>query len=564
MEEPQKRKRESTEPEQQQQSSSKPIDGLTRLPKRRVAIMVAYYGKGYQGSQINPNTKTIEGTLFNAFVRAGCITQDNSSHPNKVGLQRAARTDANVSACCNLISLKLILNPPEIEQNDSKDSELDLLHRSLIEQHSQTSYYPLIKHINRFLPSELKVWEIIRVQNSFNPRSLCDSRVYEYSLPTWLFLPPKPGSPLHQRLDKLRQKNGVQKEGNDPEAVWWDAHSDLLEKDFKSIQAEKRRSYRISKSMIDRIKSVLDQYKGTHNFHNLTVGKAFTERNAVRIMKDFTVSEPFLVGGSTPTSSNDGNNDLENLPTEWISITFHGQSFMLHQIRKMIGLLVLVCRTRTPVTMIKQLYGPQKVSIPKAPGIGLILRKLNFHGYNKKIQHINKQTIQQKQKRKKKGGGSQAQNQDDDQLMVWDSIECDRFEALFERFKLETLFKRIYLNQSPSNEPHNTQPITGDVQLDSVSSDIDPKKEEEKAGSIPATDIPTKPSRSVKGSKNDDDDDDEDGHEEEDDEVVPSDNNQEGEDPFGVWMNYLDVYTGQDLDFLNPDGVLPAQEPKKL
>ncbi|KAI9613335.1 hypothetical protein H4Q26_009935 [Puccinia striiformis f. sp. tritici PST-130] len=506
MEEPQKRKRESTEPEQQQQSSSKPIDGLTRLPKRRVAIMVAYYGKGYQGSQINPNTKTIEGTLFNAFVRAGCITQDNSSIPTRsgsslrVGLQRAARTDANVSACCNLISLKLILNPPEIEQNDSKDSELDLLHRSLIEQHSQTSYYPLIKHINRFLPSELKVWE------SFE--------VYEYSLPTWLFLPPKPGSPLHQRLDKLRQKNGVQKEGNDPEAEWWDAHSDLLEKDFKSIQAEKRRSYRISKSMIDRIKSVLDQYKGTHNFHNLTVGKAFTERNAVRIMKDFTVSEPFLVGGSTPTSSNDGNNDLENLPTEWISITFHGQSFMLHQIvRKMIGLLVLVCRTRTPVTMIKQLYGPQKVSIPKAPGIGLILQE------------------------KKKGGGSQAQNQDDDQLMVWDSIECDRFEALFERFKLETLFKRIYLNQSPSNEPHNTQPITGDVQLDS-------------------------PSRSVKGSKNDDDDDDEDGHEEEDDEVVPSDNNQEGEDPFGVWMNYLDVYTGQDLDFLNPDGVLPAQEPK--
>ncbi|OAV94026.1 hypothetical protein PTTG_06731 [Puccinia triticina 1-1 BBBD Race 1] len=523
----------------------------SRLPKRRVAVLVGYYGRGYQGSQINPHTTTIEGTLFRAFVHAGCITQDNASHPTKVGLQRAARTDANVSACCNLISLKLILNPPGIEQ---QPGELDPLHKALIEQHSQTSHYPLIRHINRFLPAELRVWEILRVQNSFNPRSLCDSRVYEYSLPTWLFLPPKPGSPLHQRFSQ-NHAQGIGQE--DPEAAWWDVHSDLLEKDFKAIQAERRGSYRISHTMIARIQAVLDQYKGTHNFHNLTVAKAFTERNAVRIMKHFSVSEPFLVAASDPNDH----------PTEWISITFHGQSFMLHQIRKMIGLLVLVCRTRTPVTIINKLYGPKKVSIPKAPGIGLILRKLHFDGYNKKIHHINQQTLNRQQKRRKgpaqKGGNSQ----EDDQLMVWDSIDCSRFDALFERFKRETLFHRIFLNQpsQPSNEPQNSkpaQPISADDEKVGPVEVVDPKKvEEELAGSKDPNPAPTRgPAKRPKHGQAPDDEDDEDdeAHADEETDFLPAEN-QEGEDPFGVWMNYMDVYTGADLDFLDPKWGLPDQ-----
>ncbi|KNZ59397.1 uncharacterized protein VP01_1740g4 [Puccinia sorghi] len=258
-----KRKREGEAGEYDREEPA--ADG--RLPKRKVAMLIGYYGRGYQGSQINPNSKTIEGTLFNAFIKAGCITKDNSSHPTKVGLQRAARTDANVSACCNLISLKLILNPTQINQAHDQQEESDPLHKSLIhDKYSHTSYYPLIKHINNFLPSHLRVWEIIRVQKSFNPRSFCDSRVYEYSLPTWLFLPPKPGSPLHLRLSKLakeQQKKSQTPQDDDPEANWWKLHSDLLEKDFKSSQAEKRKSYRISQLMINRIKSVLAQFKGS-------------------------------------------------------------------------------------------------------------------------------------------------------------------------------------------------------------------------------------------------------------------------------------------------------------
>lgn len=55
-----------------------------RLPKRKVAVLLGYYGKGYKGSQVNPGVRTIEGDVFDAFVKAGCISEENSAHPNKV------------------------------------------------------------------------------------------------------------------------------------------------------------------------------------------------------------------------------------------------------------------------------------------------------------------------------------------------------------------------------------------------------------------------------------------------------------------------------------------------
>ena len=71
---------------------------------------------------------------------------------------------------------------------------------------------------------------------------------------------------------------------------------------------------------VDRLRAIFNKYAGSHNFHNFTIGKDFRDRSDQRFMKRLTISDPFLV------------ND-----TEWVSIKFHGQSFMLHQIRKMIG-----------------------------------------------------------------------------------------------------------------------------------------------------------------------------------------------------------------------------------
>ena len=68
---------------------------------------------------------------------------------------------------------------------------------------------------------------------------------------------------------------------------------------------------------------------------------------------------------------------------------FHGQSFMLHQIRKMIGLLVLIGRTNAPTSLVAQTYGPARIHVPKAPGLGLLLVEPFFGGYNTKVSNNN-------------------------------------------------------------------------------------------------------------------------------------------------------------------------------
>jgi tRNA pseudouridine38-40 synthase len=60
---------------------------------------------------------------------------------------------------------------------------------------------------------------------------------------------------------------------------------------------------------------------------------------------------------------------------EWISVTFHGQSFMLHQIRKMVGLAILAVRLGCDFSILDRCFEPAKVNIPKAPALGLLLDK---------------------------------------------------------------------------------------------------------------------------------------------------------------------------------------------
>ena len=92
-----------------------------------------------------PDTRTIEGVLFDALVRVGAVSSDNADDPTKVGLGRAARTDAGVHAAGNLVSLKLITQIPGVPD--------------------------VVGAVNRLLPPEIRAWGIIRVQNSFNART---------------------------------------------------------------------------------------------------------------------------------------------------------------------------------------------------------------------------------------------------------------------------------------------------------------------------------------------------------------------------------------------------------
>jgi len=57
---------------------------------------------------------------------------------------------------------------------------------------------------------------------------------------------------------------------------------------------------------------------------------------------------------------------------------------MLHQIRKMIGLAIAIMRGFTDSSTITRAFGPERIDIPIAPGLGLLLEEVHYERYNKK------------------------------------------------------------------------------------------------------------------------------------------------------------------------------------
>jgi tRNA pseudouridine38-40 synthase len=165
------------------QFTKEEIDAEGRKPKRKVAVLVGYAGSGYKGMQINGTEKTIEGDIFKAFVAAGAISKANADDPKKSTLVRCARTDKGVHAAGNVISLKLIVEDEDI-----------------------------VKKINDALPPQIRVWGYERTNGSFSCYQTCDSRWYEYLIPTYSFLPPHPRSFLGRKLVDSAEKKGVYNE----------------------------------------------------------------------------------------------------------------------------------------------------------------------------------------------------------------------------------------------------------------------------------------------------------------------------------------------------------------
>jgi tRNA pseudouridine38-40 synthase len=406
--------------------------------------MIGYAGTGYKGMQVNGNEKTIEADLFKAFVAAGAISKANADDPKKSSLVRCARTDKGVHAAGNVISLKLIIEDEDI-----------------------------IDKINAELPEQIRIWGIQRTNNAFSCYQTCDSRWYEYLMPSYCLLPPHPETFLGRKLTELAKEHGVEDElaakmedvkdfwseveekeikpilarldpetkaavmermhvaeeaepeadkepakaeegaaaeekpaseekpatetpavetaaettaetteaATDPDAMQTDSilesHKpknrelgpvDFALRDIKAAYVAAKRRYRISTERLERLQEALNKYNGTRNFHNYTVQKSYFDASAKRHIKSFVVNpKPIIINN-----------------TEWLSLKVHGQSLMMHQIRKMVGLASLIVRCGTPLKRMDESYQNQKMAIPKAPGLGLLLERPVFHNYNRK------------------------------------------------------------------------------------------------------------------------------------------------------------------------------------
>lgn len=68
---------------------------------------------------------------------------------------------------------------------------------------------------------------------------------------------------------------------------------------------------------------------------------------------------------------------------QWVRMVVLGQSFMLHQIRKLVGMAVAVMRGVAPPDALTLALDPARtVTTPMAPELGLFLDECIFESYN--------------------------------------------------------------------------------------------------------------------------------------------------------------------------------------
>ncbi|XP_032803355.2 pseudouridylate synthase 1 homolog isoform X1 [Petromyzon marinus] len=281
-----------------------PGEARKKFPKKKVALLVAYSGKGYHGMQRNAGNaayRTIEDELVEALVRAGCIPDNHAADMRKMSFQRCARTDKGVSAIGQVVSLKMWL--------------ID----------------DVVNKINAHLPQQIRIMGMQRVTNGFNSKQLCDARTYIYLLPSFTFGPKGQGE--------------------------WDGEG---ERDTAWEE-----SFRLPEETLSHVNALLRRYVGTHNFHNFTSGKGAQEASARRYVTEAYCQPPSLQQG-----------------IEFALIRIRGQSFMLHQIRKMVGLVVAVARGHAGDQRMQDAFGNDKLDVPKAPGLGLVLERVHYDRYD--------------------------------------------------------------------------------------------------------------------------------------------------------------------------------------
>jgi tRNA pseudouridine38-40 synthase len=212
-----------------------------------------------------------------------------------------------------------------------------------------------VDQINSHLPDDFRVLDKIKVTKSFHSKQMCSSRVYEYLLPSFLLENDlKIGSE-----EEFRAKYPLPPP-DAPEA----SHHEYL---------SLLKSFKASNDAIEELNGILRLYEGTNNFHNFTTRRAPTDASCKRYIKSFSVLEPVDIQG-----------------VQFLRLNVHGSSFMLHQIRRMVGGAIAVHRGKISRDLLSKngLFSLRKFGIPTAPSLGLYLLRCVFDTYNSKLEKI--------------------------------------------------------------------------------------------------------------------------------------------------------------------------------
>lgn len=332
--------------------------------------------------QKNPGAKTIESDLEEALFLSGAVPEQDRNNPKRYDWARSARTDKGVSACGQVVSGRFYIEPPG-----------------------------LVERLNSNLSSQIRIFGYKRVTASFNAKKFCDRRRYVYLIPVFALDPSShpdresvlaslgSGNELVKCLEcsergrkvvglmgkrifeskgtvesgitsssgdaieesnikeesRAYLENGENHKFNSESIEEAKVVDDSRASEIAAVEAEipaknvdtdakvnlqegaKGGGYFYGEKERENFNRILKYYVGTHNFHNFTTRTKAEDPAAQRFIVSFNANATVTVQG-----------------IEFVKCEVVGQSFMLHQIRKMIGLAVAIMRDCAPESLIEK------------------------------------------------------------------------------------------------------------------------------------------------------------------------------------------------------------------
>ncbi|SCO63728.1 pseudouridylate synthase, putative [Plasmodium berghei] len=386
---------------------------------KKYGLCVGYIGSRYHGCQgQGKEYMTIENEIERILTKINAVKKNSKGF--NYCLSRSARTDLGVHALYNLFVYNINIEICENENNNyNNKSEKDFTNSEInspkfnddkkensdtqnMNENTNSVNTPnkdkkndkfeerkkkekkFIKLLNSNLPSDIKCFDIYKVTKSFDARKFCSFRLYEYLFPTYVLSPVKI-VPKYEKLfqecikpideyvenDKEKKKKKIEKgkkneEKEEGKIATKNSNGKTWEIEKEDIFTIKEEKTDLTDDELNNLFEIFSNYRGYHNFHCFT--KNNIDTTTYRYIKYFDISTVKLYDHN------------------FISIRILGQSFLMHQIRKMITLTVETFRNATSKNSIYySLNTKNYIPILLFPPDGLMLVCPYFNSYNEKV-----------------------------------------------------------------------------------------------------------------------------------------------------------------------------------
>jgi len=367
-----------------------------RYKRRKVAIFFAYCGVGYQGMQKNPGAKTIEGDLEEVLYVSGAVPEHDRGIPKRYDWARSARTDKGVSAVGQVVSGRFYIDPPGLVDrlNSNLPSQIRIFGYKRVtgsfnaKKFCDRRRYVYLLPVFALDPSCHRDRETVMASlGSKNELVKClecsergrkvvglvGNRKHNLELEA---MDVEAGISSNRDVDSvvkedvevslskgddnnLNAESGIDNmgkvfvDGTNPKTGTEKVipvqdedmplngesvnNSDIEEEKLNGEDKSTGSRFCYGEKERERFNKILNYFVGTHNFHNFTTRTKAEDPAARRYIISFNANTAFEVEG-----------------IEFVKCEVVGQSFMLHQIRKMMGLAVAIMRNCAPESLINK------------------------------------------------------------------------------------------------------------------------------------------------------------------------------------------------------------------